>query len=85
MSQEVSKLNQQPGQDIMVAGSNRLVHSLMHDDLIDEYQLLIYPIVLGSGRRLFGDANRATLRPVETRTFSSRVVLLRYQPARKMT
>ena len=83
MSQEVSKLNQQPGQDIMVAGSNRLVHSLMHDDLIDEYRLLIYPIVLGSGRRLFGDANRATLRPVETRTFSSGVVLLRYQPARK--
>jgi len=64
----------------MVAGSKRLVHTLMQHDLIDEYQLLVYPIVPGSGKRLFGGV---TLRSVETKTLSSGVVLLRYQPARK--
>jgi dihydrofolate reductase len=55
----------------------------MQNDLIDEDRLLVYPVVLGSGKRLFGDANRAALRSVETRTFSSGVILLRYQPVRK--
>jgi len=80
---EVSQLKKQPGQDIMVAGSNRLVHTLMQHDLIDEYRLLVYPVVLGSGKRLFGDVSKATLRPVETKMFSSGVVLLRYQPNSK--
>jgi dihydrofolate reductase len=83
IAKEVSKLKEQPGQDIMVAGSNRLVHTLMQHDLIDEYRLLVYPVVLGSGKRLFGDANKATLKLEETRAFSSGVVLLRYQPNRK--
>ena len=83
IAKEVSKLKQQPGQDIMVAGSNRLVHSLMQHDLVDEYRLLVYPVVLGSGKRLFGEADKATLRLMETRMFSSGVVLLRYQPNSK--
>ena len=83
ISKEVFKLKQQPGQDIMVAGSNKLVQTLMQHDLVDEYRLLVYPVVLGSGKRLFGDASKVTLKPVETRMFSSGVVLLRYQPARK--
>jgi dihydrofolate reductase len=83
IAKEVSKLKQRPGQDIMVAGSSKLVHTLMQHDLIDEYWLLVYPVVLGSGKRLFGDASKATLRPVETKTFSSGVIMLRYQPTRK--
>jgi dihydrofolate reductase len=83
ITKEVSKLKEQPGQDVLVAGSNRLVHTLMQHDLIDEYRLLVYPVVLGSGKHLFGDANKATLRLVETRRFSSGVVLLRYQPAQQ--
>jgi dihydrofolate reductase len=55
----------------------------MQHDLIDEYRLLVYPVVLGSGKRLFRDADKAMLRSVETRVFSSGVVLLRYQPSRK--
>jgi dihydrofolate reductase len=84
IAREVSELKQQPGQDIMVAGSVTLVHSLMQHDLIDEYRLLVYPVVLGSGKRLFRDLNKATLRSIETRRLSSGVVLLRYQPNGKV-
>ena len=52
VAEEVSKLKQQPGQDILIAGSGLLVNSLMQDGLIDEYRLLVYPVVLGSGKRL---------------------------------
>lgn len=83
IAEEVSKLKQQPGQDILVAGSATLVYTLMQHDLIDEYRLLTYPVVLGSGTRLFRDGSKATLKLVQAKTFSSGVVLLRYQPDRK--
>ena len=80
--EEITKLKQQPGQDLLVFGSGQLVNALMQHYLIDEYRLLVYPIVLGSGKRLFSDANKANLKLVETKTFGSGVVLLRYQPNR---
>jgi dihydrofolate reductase len=82
-AQEISNLKQQPGGDIGITGSATLVQSLMKDDLIDEYRLLIHPIVVGSGKRLFCDGSSTTLKLVETKTFSSGVVLLSYQPDRK--
>jgi dihydrofolate reductase len=81
VAEEVSKLKQQPGQDILIAGSGKLVQTLMQHDLIDDYRLLVYPVVLGSGKRLFQNGGKTTLRLVETRTFRSGVVLLHYQPA----
>ncbi len=84
IAEEVYKLKQQPGQDILIAGSGELVHTLMQHDLIDEYRLMVYPVVLGSGKRLFRDGSDTTvLRLVETRTFSSGVVVLSYQSAGK--
>ncbi len=80
--EEVSKLKQQPGQDILIAGSGELVHTLMQHDLIDEYRLMVFPVVLGSGKRPFRDGSNTTLRHVETRTFGSGVVALTYQPAK---
>jgi class 3 adenylate cyclase len=78
---EISTLKQAPGGDILVAGSADLVDSLMKHDLIDEYQLMVHPIVLGSGKRLFRDeSDTAHLQLVDSRTFESGVVLLRYQP-----
>lgn len=77
VAEEVSKLKHQPGQDILIAGSADLVHTLMRDHLIDEYRLLVYPVLRGSGKRLFREGN-TTLKLVEGKTFSSGVVLLRY-------
>jgi len=81
--EEVFRLKQQPGQNILIYGSGDLVQTLMQSDLIDEYWLLVYPIVLGSGKRLFQDESKITLSLKETKTFSSGVVVLCYQPDRK--
>jgi dihydrofolate reductase len=82
--EEVSRLKQQPGQDILVAGSSVLVNTLMRYDLIDEYRLMVHPLVLGSGKRLFAaEPGRKDLKLVETRMFSTGTVVLVYQPARK--
>src|SRR5215210_360990 len=82
VAEEVSRLKQQPGKDILIFGSGDLVNTLMQHDLIDEYRLMVFPVVVGSGKRLFGDGiDTKVLRLVETKTFSSGVVVLSYQPA----
>jgi dihydrofolate reductase len=79
---EISKLKDQSGGDILVAGSAQLVQTLAQNELVDEYRLLVYPVLLGSGKRLFGDGKRAELQLRETRSFDSGVVLASYGPAR---
>ncbi len=81
LAESVSRLKQEPGQDILVAGSATLVRALMSHGLVDEYRLLVYPLVLGSGKRLFEAAPAASLRLFESKVYSSGIVLLRYQPA----
>lgn len=83
VAEEVSRLKEQVGQDILVAGSATLVQTLIQQDLVDEYHLLIYPVVLGSGKRLFKDGSKATLKLVDSKTFSSGVIAQIYQPDRK--
>jgi len=80
---EVRKLKEQPGKDIYVDGSSVLVHTLAQADLVDEYHLLVFPIVLGSGKRVFPDGLYTGLKLTETKTYPSGVILLRYQPERK--
>ena len=83
VAEAVSKLKQQPGQDILICGSADLVHTLMQYDLIDEFRLMLFPVILGSGKRLFRERIASTaLRLVETKTFSSGVVVLSYAPDR---
>jgi dihydrofolate reductase len=82
---EVARLKQQPGGDLLVNGSSRLVQTLMEHDLVDEYRLMVFPIVLGSGKRLFGDGStKTTMRLVEQRPVGpDGVLVLTYRPARK--
>jgi dihydrofolate reductase len=78
----VAELKEQPGKDLVVLGSGELVQSLMRRNLVDRYVLLIHPLVLGSGRRLFPDGSpTAALRLVDAKPTTTGVVVATYQPA----
>jgi Dihydrofolate reductase len=81
--EEVVKLKQQPGKDILLTGSADLMHTMRQHNLIDEYHFMVYPIVLGTGKRLFKDGNNTTLKLIKSQTFSTGVVVLIYQPDTK--
>jgi dihydrofolate reductase len=81
VAEEVAKLKQQPGRDIGMSGSGTLVQSLLQEGLIDELNLLIYPVVLGRGKRLFQDGSNLTLKLKQSKTSSSGVLLTSYQVA----
>jgi dihydrofolate reductase len=82
VAEEVTRLKQQPGKDIRVFGSSALMNTLMGHDLIDEYRLMVFPMVLGKGNRLFGDGiDTKVLEVVVTGRSSSGVVVHTYQPA----
>jgi dihydrofolate reductase len=80
--EEIAKLKQQGGQDIAVHGSATLVQTLVQHDLVDRVRLLVYPVVLGKGKRLFKEGTTATLKLLESRSFSSGVAALIYEPNR---
>jgi dihydrofolate reductase len=83
IAEEVTKLKQQPGQDILLAGSARLFQTLMQHDLIDEYRLMVHPVVLGEGKPLFSvESDMKVLRLVDTKRFSSGILILTYEPVR---
>jgi dihydrofolate reductase len=80
---EVSKLKQQLAGDIVVPASFQLVRTLMEHDLIDELRLMIYPVVLGAGERLFGEtSDKKPLRLISTRTVGNDLAYLTYRPVR---
>jgi dihydrofolate reductase len=81
-AQTVARLKQEQDRDLVIMGSGELARSLMRANLIDEYVLLIHPLVLGSGRRLFPKgAPLAPLRLIGVRTTSNGIVIATYQPA----
>jgi dihydrofolate reductase len=81
--QEVSKLRQELDGEIVVAGSIRLVRTLLENDLVDELRLMIYPVVLGAGERLFGETSeQRPVRLVETRTVDD-LAYLTYEVVRE--
>jgi dihydrofolate reductase len=81
-AQEVTKLKEGSGKDMVIWGSLSLAQSLMDAELIDEYQLIVCPVVLGSGRPLFRDRASADMRLLNARSFDHGAVLLSYEAAR---
>jgi dihydrofolate reductase len=82
VAEELTRLKQQPGKNIGITGSATLVRSLLRDNLLDELVLLIHPLVVGSGKRLFAErGDPVALKLVETKTTATGVVILTYQPA----
>lgn len=84
VAEKISELKQQEGGDIAILGSGTLVRSLLRYGLIDELKLMIHPIVVGSGKRLFDEGEeRMPLELVGSKTFETGVLYLTYQPARE--
>jgi dihydrofolate reductase len=84
LAEEVTKLKQQEGADILVNGSARLVQALADSDLVDVYHLMVFPIILGAGKRLFADTRDAMpLRLVDARSVGADgVMIMIYERAR---
>lgn len=76
--EEISKLKAEAGQDILVFGSGVLVQTLLQNNLVDEIRLLVYPLILGTGKHFFKEGNKIGLELLEERSFKTGVVLLRY-------
>ena len=80
LTEEVNELKARAGKDILVFGSAQLVNALHGRGLIDEYRLMLFPVTVGSGKRLFAGNIEKTLELVNSQTFSSGVVVLTYRP-----
>jgi dihydrofolate reductase len=84
LAQEIAKLKQEQDGDIVVHGSDRLVQALIEHDLVDELRLMVFPVVLGSGKRLFGDtSDKKRLRLTDSKTVGDGVAILIYEPVRE--
>src|SRR3979411_274113 len=81
LATEVAKLKEQTGQDILVFGSAELVNGLLRHGLLDEIRLLVHPVVLGRGKRLFGEGAPVGLAAADAKVFGSGILLLVLKPA----
>jgi dihydrofolate reductase len=81
VADEVAKLKQGEGGDIVISGSGALVRSLLRYGLLDELKLMIHPILVGSGKRLFEGEEQTKLELMDSRTFSTGVLYLTYRPS----
>jgi dihydrofolate reductase len=81
MEEEIKRLKQQPGKDMVIFGSGEIVSSLMRQGLIDEYRIILNPVILGNGNLLFRDLrDKLNLKLLKTRTLGSGVIILYYEP-----
>jgi dihydrofolate reductase len=81
---EVTKLKQEQDGDIYVHGSRQLAQALIENDLVDELHLMVFPVVLGTGKRLFGEtSDKKTLRLTDSKTVGEGIAILTYEPASK--
>jgi dihydrofolate reductase len=82
LAEEITELKRLPGKDITIIGSAALVQSLLADELLDELRLMVHPLVLGGGKRLFEDGgDQKALELLDSKTFDTGVLYLTYRPA----
>jgi dihydrofolate reductase len=81
--QEIAQLKQQPGQNILQYGTGELTRTLMQHGLIDELHYLVFPVVVGDGQRTLEQLDKTTLKFLQSKSFSTGVVALHYQPQKK--
>ena len=83
IAEEISKMKQQPGKDMVIFGSGSIVSTFMQHGLIDEYRIIVNPVVLGNGKPLFKGINdKQNLKLLKTKVFGSGIVILFYEPAK---
>lgn len=82
VAEEVRRLKDQPGKDILIDGSSILIHTLVEADLVDEFWLHVYPIVLGGGKRLFPEGKHLKLTLIESQALPTGVVFQSYRPVK---
>jgi dihydrofolate reductase len=83
VAEEIRKLKQEPGKGLVQYGVGELTHTMLKYDLVDELRVLVYPFAFGEGPRIFEHMGVNTLKLLDTKTFSTGVVALIYQPANK--
>jgi dihydrofolate reductase len=83
IAKEIAKLKEQPGKDILQYGVGEVTHTLLEHGLIDELHFLVFPVLIGSGGRIFEKVDKTGLKLLETKTFDTGVVALHYQPQTK--
>ncbi len=82
VAEAVRELRRQPGKNILIDGSSVLIHTLVQENLVDEYILHVYPLVLGGGKQLFPKGKRLNLKLIESQALLTGVVYQRYRPVR---
>jgi dihydrofolate reductase len=83
LPEEIRKLKQAPGHDLLLSGSAQLFNALMRENLIDIYRFMVHPVILGKGKRLFAEgSDKRALELVETKRFSLGIVIMEYKPAK---
>lgn len=80
---EIRKLKEQPGKDLLLAGSGQLFNACMKENLIDVYRFMLHPVVLGKGMRLFTERDRRALDLTDIKRFAKGIVVLEYAPAKE--
>jgi dihydrofolate reductase len=80
VAEEVAKLKQRPGENILKYGTGELDRTLMEHSLVDEFHFWLFPVAAGAGQRLFDGIDLTTLKLIDTTTFNSGIVVLRYAP-----
>ena len=79
--EEIRKLKQQPGEDLLLSGSAQLFNAMMSENLIDLYRFMVHPVALGSGKKLFTEEIKRNLELTEVKRFKKGIVVLEYVPA----